>query len=55
MFIYCLDNELKNELIKKGYKLLNQYDGKAVFLFDKKFNFEKIDKSKFLISNKLNF
>lgn len=57
MFIYCLDSQLKEELLKQGFKLLNQYDDKAVFIFDNKinFNFNKIDKSKFILSNRLNF
>lgn len=57
MFIYCFDEKLKDELVKKGYKLLNQYDDKAVFLFDNKlsYNFNKADKTKFLFTNKLNF
>jgi len=57
MFIYCLDSELKDKLIKKGFKLLNEYDGKAVFVLDNKikFDFSTIDNSKFLLSNKLNF
>jgi hypothetical protein len=56
LFVYCLDDELKRKLLKNGFKLLNEYDGKAVFLFEKsKFDFEKVDKSKFLITNKLNF
>lgn len=57
MFIYCMDDKLKSELIKQGYKLLNQDKDKAVFILDKKlkFNFDKVDKSKFLITNKLIF
>jgi len=58
MFIYCLDDKLKQDLLKQGFKLLNEYDGKAVFIFDNssaKFNFDKVDKSKYILSNKLNF
>ncbi len=57
MFIYCLDNSLKNELINTGFKLLNQDKDKAVFLLNKdlKFNFNKVDKSKFLFTNRLTF
>jgi len=57
MFIYCLDDKLKQDLLKQGFKLLNEYDGKAVFIFDNKikFDFSTIDNSKFLLSNKLNF
>lgn len=57
MFIYCLDDELKNKLIKKGFKLLKEDGNGAIFVFDKnlKFNFEKVDKSKFLFTNRLTF
>ena len=57
MFIYCFDNELKDKLIKKGFKLLNKYEDKAVFVFSKdiKFNFDNVDKDKFLFTNKLTF
>lgn len=57
MFIYCLDKDLKNVLLKYGFKLLNEYDDKAVFLFDKniQFDFDKVDKNKILITNKMFF
>lgn len=57
MFIYCVDEQLKTELINKGFKLLNQDKDKAVFIMDKnlKFNFDRVDKSKFLFTNKLQF
>lgn len=57
MFIYCLDKDLKNILQKYGFKLLNEYDDKAVFLFDKniQFDFDKVDKNKILITNKMFF
>ena len=56
-FIYCMDNNLKTELIKQGFKLLNQDEDKAVFIMDKslKFNFDKIDKDKLMFTNRLTF
>ena len=57
MFIYCLDNELKQELLSKGFKLLKD-DGKySTFVSDKslKFNFDKVDKTKYIFTNKLTF
>jgi len=57
MFIYCVDKELKEELIKKGYQLLKEDDNGAVFVFDEniKFNFAEISKNKFMFTNKLTF
>lgn len=57
MFIYVLDKDLKNKLIKKGFKLLKEDDNGATFVFsDKvKFDFDKVDKTKFLFTNKLTF
>jgi len=56
MFIYCFDKELKQELIKQGFKLLKEDEDGAVFVFDKlKFNFEGVDKKKYFITNKLTF
>lgn len=52
-----MDNNLKTELIKQGFKLLNQDEDKAVFIMDKslKFNFDKIDKDKLMFTNRLTF
>lgn len=57
MFIYCVDKELKNELIDKGFKLLKEDDNGATFVFsDKvKFDFNNVDKTKLLFTNKLTF
>jgi len=56
MFIYCIDNQLKNELLNKGFKLLNEDENGATFLFEEnKFDFSKFDKKSFLLTNKLNF
>ena len=57
MFIYCLDDELKNKLIKKGFKLLKEDENGATFVFSEKvrFDFNNVDKTKFLFTNKLTF
>lgn len=57
MFIYCVDKELKNELIDKGFKLLKEDDNGSTFVLDKaiKFNFNEIDRNKFIFTNKLTF
>lgn len=57
MFIYCLDDELKNKLIKKGFKLLKEDENGATFVFSEKvrFDFNTVDKTKFLFTNKLTF
>lgn len=57
MFIYCLDDELKNKLIKKGFNLLKEDENGATFVFSEKvrFDFNNVDKTKFLFTNKLTF
>lgn len=57
MFIYCVDDKLKNELINKGFKLLKEDKNGATFVFSKdiKFNFDNINKNKFMFTNKLTF
>lgn len=57
MFIYCIDKELKEDLLKRGFKLLKEDEIGSTFVFDNnlKFNFDKVDKSKFLFTNKLTF
>ncbi len=57
MFIYCIDKELKNELTEKGFKLLKKDENGWIFVLDDsiKFNFNNIDKSKFIFTNKLTF
>ena len=55
-FIYVLDKELKNQLISEGFKLLKEDENGAVFVFSElKFNFDKVDKSKYLFTNRLTF
>lgn len=57
MFIYVLDEGLKEELINQGYKLLKEDDNGTTFVFDKtiNFNFNVISKDKFILTNKLTF
>lgn len=57
MLIYVFDKELKQTLINKGFKLLKEEDGKATFaISDKiKFDFTKVDKTKYLFTNRLTF
>lgn len=56
-FIYTKNKQLKDELIRNGYKLLNKIDG--FFILENnpvlKFNFGSIDKSQFILTNKLFF
>lgn len=59
MFIYCFDDNLKTKLLNNGFKIFKGTavkDG-CVFIYDKKlkFDFNCIDKSKFIICNKLKF
>jgi len=57
MFIVCFDKKLKEQLKSSGFRLLNQDNDKATFIYDKslKFNFEGVSKSKFMFTNKLQF
>jgi len=56
-FIHCFNLDLKDELLKNGYKLLVSTNG--FFIFENSpslsFNFNNIDKSKFIFSNKMIF
>jgi len=60
MFIYCFDLEEKNKL-QKQLKLFREsnIDNKQCWIFtvqqNNKFNFNSIDKSKCLITNKMTF
>ena len=60
MFVYCFDLEEKNKLQQslKLYKESN-IDNKQCWIFaidkEKKFNFESVDKSKCVITDKISF
>lgn len=57
MFIYVVDENMKKDLIKNGFKMLQEDDNGAFFVFDKKihYDFSSVDKTKFLFTNKLTF
>lgn len=57
MFIVAFNKKVEEKLINSGFKLLNRNDGRATFIYNKsiKFNFDNLDKSTFLLTNKLNF
>lgn len=57
MFITVFDEETEEKLKKSGFKLLNHQNDKAIFIYNKsiKFNFDKLDNTKYLLTNKLNF
>lgn len=59
MFIVCYDEELKTNLMAKGYKLFKKQFIQNAFVFvnDKslKFDFESVGKDKYTYCNKLNF
>ena len=58
-FIYCIDESIKEKLIKKGYKLINENktSNKKVWIFENKgdCNFSQEDKSKLFFTNRLTF
>lgn len=58
-FIYCVDEQIKNQLVSKGYKLLKQepMKNKITWIFEYKpeIQFDVIDKTKYFTSNKLCF
>lgn len=60
MFIYIFDEDLKNNLLKLNYKMIDKPDNQNYWVFinnkDKlDFDFSRVDSSKFKISNKINF
>ena len=59
MLIYCIDENYKEVLIKKGLQFIRQeiVDGKVVYLFaqNNKLNFDELDKSKVFKSNTMRF
>ena len=57
MFVYLNDEKLKKELINSGFKMLKEDENGAFFVFNKKskFNFDNVDKTKFLFTDRLTF
>lgn len=56
-FIHCFDENLKNQLLQNGYKLITSKNGVYIFENNSKvnFNFEQFDNSQFIFSNKMVF
>ena len=56
-FIHCFTQELKNKLLKNGFKLLVENNSFSIFENDHlvKLNFDQIDKKQFIFSNKMVF
>lgn len=56
-FIYCFDEQLKEELISKGYQLVSSNNKQYVFINNTKLNFEftNIDKKKYHFNDKMIF
>lgn len=57
MFIYVMDKQLSERLIKEGFNIVRTDDKGILFAQNKKLNFDfsKVDKNKFIFTNKLNF
>lgn len=57
MFIYVIDKELVEKMIKEGFNVIGEDKNGTTFAQNKKLNFDfsKVDKNKFLFTNKLNF
>jgi hypothetical protein len=59
MFIYCIDEQIKNQLISKGYKLLKQEfmnnQNLWIFVYKPEIQFDLIDNKKYFISNSMRF
>lgn len=57
-FIYCIDSETA-KVLAKSFKLIEHKEAKNLYIFanepNSNFNFEKIDTSKYLFTNKLTF
>jgi len=56
-FIYCFDEQLKNELLSKGYQLVSSNFNKHIFInnINIKFEFSNVDKKKYCFNNKMIF
>jgi len=56
-FIHCFNLELKNKLLKDGFKPLSENNRFSIFENNQSlnFNFNQIDKKQFVFSNKMIF
>jgi len=58
-FIYCIDEDLKNNLISKGYKFIKQesIQNQTAWIFEYKsqIQFDINDNKKYFISNTIRF
>jgi len=56
-FIHCFSQELKNKLLKDGFKIVIENNNFTIFENNKflNFNFNQIDKKQFIFSNKMTF
>ena len=58
-FMKVIDEEFANKCLLQGLKLLNKdkIDNKDIWVFvvNKKLNFSKEEKTKFILTNRLNF
>jgi len=56
-FIHCFSQELKNKLLKNGFKIVMQNNNLTIFENNKflNFNFNQLDKKQFIFSNKMTF
>lgn len=58
-FIYCIDEQIKNKLIAKGYKLIKQesMQNQVAWIFEYKseIQFDISDNTKYFVSNTMRF
>lgn len=55
MFIYCNDEEIKEVLLSKGYRLLKEQKGMYVFANNEKVAFDDKLSNKVMFSNRMTF
>ena len=56
-FIHCFSQELKNKLLKDGFKIVMENNRFSIFENNQSlnFNFNQLDKKQFIFSNKMTF
>jgi len=56
-FIHCFSQELKNKLLKDGFKIIKQNNNFTIFENNQSlnFNFNQLDKKQFILTNKMTF